>query len=79
MRTWDKLGTKEDTVLLTSIKYMIDSQNHQGLYNLVGVLSDKFWVLNDIDEKYKPAPEYIEFRNDASTSNAWQIYILRPE
>lgn len=79
MRSWDKLGTKEAPVPLTFIKYMIDSQNHQGLYNLVGVLSDKFWVLNDIDEKYKPAPEFIEFRNDASTSNAWQIFILRPE
>jgi hypothetical protein len=79
MKDGDKLGSKEAAVPLTFIKFLIDSNDHQGLYNLVGVLSDRFWIKNDVDAKLKPPAEFCELRNDATTSNTWQLYIRRPE
>jgi hypothetical protein len=79
MRQYDKLGTREGPVPLTFVKFLIDDQNHQGLFNLTGVLKEKFWVMNDIDSKFKPAIEFAELKNDASTGNTWQLYILRAE
>lgn len=78
MRSWDKLGGKEAPMPLTFLKYLIDVQNHQGLYNVVGVLGEKFWVINDVDTRQTP-PEYVELSNDVASGNAWQIYVLRPE
>lgn len=79
MRDGDRLGSKEAAVPLTFIKFLIDSQDHQGLYNLVGVLSDRFWIKNDVDAKLKAKLEYCELRNDSSTGNNWQIYVRRAE
>jgi hypothetical protein len=79
MRAWDKLGEKEAPVPLTFLKYLIDSENHQGLYNVTGVLGEKFWVINDIDKFKNLNSEYIELKNDASTGNSWQLFVLRPE
>jgi hypothetical protein len=79
MKEGDMLGSSKVGVPLTFIKFLIDSNDHQGLYNLVGVLSDRFWVRNDVDVKLKPPLEYCELRNDATTGNTWQIYIRRPE
>lgn len=79
MKNGDRLGSRVAAVPLTFIKFLIDSNDHQGLYNLVGVLSDRFWVSNDVDARLKPREEFCELRNDATTGNNWQIYILRPE
>lgn len=79
MRAWDKLGSAEAPVPLTFLKYLIDSQNHQGLYNLTGVLGEKFWVFNDVDAKIPNPTEFVELKNDASTGNAWQLFVLLPE
>lgn len=78
MRSWDKLGGKEAPMPLTFLKYLIDVQNHQGLYNVVGVLGEKFWVINDVDTKQTP-PEFVELSNDVASGNTWQLYVLRPE
>ncbi len=79
MKSFDNLGSKEAAVPLTFIKFLIDSQNHQGLYNMVGVLTERFWVKNDIDPRIKNPVEFCELRNDPTTGNAWQIYIRRAE
>lgn len=78
MANYDKLGTKQGPVPLLFIKFMIDYQEHQGLWNLVSILGTNFWVSNEIDSFYKPAPEKIELLNDASTNRTWQIYIVKP-
>lgn len=76
MQSFDKLGTQASPVPLTFVKYLIDSSNHQGLYNLTAVLGESFWVTNDVDRKWKVGPEFVELKNDDSTSRQWQIYIL---
>ena len=78
MATYDKLGAKEGPVPLLFIKYMIDMQEHTGLYNIISILGDSFWVSNEIDANYQRQPEYIRLVNDASTSNQWQIFVLKP-
>ena len=77
MHTYDKLGSNEQPVPLTFLKYLIDSENHQGLYNLTGVLGDSFWVSNDVDVKWKPRSEFVELKNDEATNRQWQLYLIQ--
>ncbi len=77
MLTYDKLGSKEGPVPLLFIKFLIDFQEHQGLWNLISVLGDKFYVEDDIDTKFKTVPELIQIVNSESTQKQWQIVILK--
>lgn len=78
MNKYDKLGTQKAPVPLLFVKFMIDLQEHAGLYNLVTVLGDEFYVSNEIDASFKPAPERIRLINNESTNRQWQIFILKP-
>lgn len=76
MQLYDKLGTSEGPVPLLFLKYMIDMQEHRGLWNLISVLGDKFYVSNEIDPKGQS--ELIQLVNSEATGRQWQIYILKP-
>jgi hypothetical protein len=78
MMTYDKLGTKEGPVPLLFIKYMIDMQEHHGLWNILAVLGDKFYVSNEIDASFKPDVEMIQIVNDESTGRQWQLFVIQP-
>jgi hypothetical protein len=78
MMTYDKLGLKDGPVPITFIKFMIDMQEHQGLWNLVSVLGDKFFVSNEIDSTFPVVPELIQLVNNNSTENQWTIFVLKP-
>lgn len=78
MMTYDKLGTAEGPVPLLFLKFMIDMQEHHGLWNLTAVLGNKFYVSNEIDSAFRPEAELIELLNSEATGNQWQIFILRP-
>lgn len=78
MQTFDKLGTKEGAVPLLFLKFMIDMQEHQGLWNLILVLGEKFYVEDDIDVDFKTTPQLIELINNETTGRQWQINILNP-
>jgi hypothetical protein len=75
MKTFDKLGTRQEPVRLTFLKYFIDKNSHQGLFNITAILGSSFWVKNDIDNI--PGAVYIEIRNDESTGNVWQIIVKK--
>lgn len=75
MKSYDNLGSAEAPVGLVFLKYLIDTKNHQGLFNIITVLSDKFYVANDIEKKERPV--YIELRNDVTTNNHWQIILIK--
>ncbi len=75
MKSYDNLGSAEAPVGLIFLKYLIDTENHQGLYNITTVLGQKFFVNNDIEKKDRAV--FIELRNDASTQNHWQIILMR--
>jgi len=76
MKELDKLGSKETPVHLRFLKFLIDYEYHQGLFNIQSELGEVFWVINDF-EKGRP-PQLIELLNNESTQNKWQIYVLRP-
>ena len=78
MMNFDKLGTKEGAVPLLFIKYMIDMEEHQGLWNVISVVGDKFFVSNEIDSTYTTNPEFIQLLNNDATNRQWQIVILKP-
>lgn len=78
MMAYDKLGTKEGPVPLLFLKYMIDMQEHHGLWNIISVLGDKFYVSNEIDASFTPEPQLIQLANNQSTGNQWQFFILKP-
>lgn len=75
MKSYDNLGSADAPVGLIFLKYLIDTGNHQGLYNIVTILGERFYVNNDIEKKDKPV--FIELRNDATTRNRWQIILLK--
>jgi hypothetical protein len=76
MKKFDDLGGKQAPIPLIFIKYMIDTKQHHGLYNIMSIVGDRFWVLNTIDKKNKYLSNLVELRNDISTSMKWQITVL---
>lgn len=74
MRKYDGLGKKSEPMRLIFLKYLIENNLHQGLYNIVSVVGDRFWLLNDIDGKTRPV--YAEIVNSEKTKFKWQINIL---
>jgi hypothetical protein len=77
MKEYDYLGSPKGPVPLRFIKYLIDTDNHKGLYNMLQVLGDNFYVMNDIDEKkLVKSSNLVELKNDLSTNYQWQIFIL---
>ena len=78
MTNYDKLGSKEAPVPLLFIKFMIDMDEHQGLWNITSIVGEKFFVSNDIDHAFKTVPEFVQLSNNHSSGNQWQLYILRP-
>ena len=78
MVTYDKLGSKDGPVPLLFIKFMIDMQEHTGLYNILNIIGDEFYVSNEIDSAYKTGIERIKIVNNDSTDKQWQIYIIKP-
>jgi len=77
MVTYDKLGTQEGPVPLLFLKFMIDMQEHTGMYNLLNIVGDEFYVSNEIDSGFKTQVERIKIINNDSDKQ-WQIYIVRP-
>lgn len=75
LKKFDKLGSKEAPVPLKFLKYLIDENMHQGLFNIINVIGDNFYVLNDIDEKSHI--EKIQLLNTRNTNFSWQIKILK--
>lgn len=78
MMEYDKLGTKDGPVPLIFIKYMIDMQEHHGLWNILSILGDRFYVSNELDSSFKPEIEYVELVHNPSVTGQWQLIIIKP-
>ncbi len=78
MKKRDGLGTTKGPLPLLFLKYLIESDKHQALYNMTAILGDEFYVVNDVDKvKTKPYSR-IRLKNDESTNNNWQVSIIEP-
>jgi hypothetical protein len=78
MMTYDNLGTSEGPVPLLFLKFMIDMEEHQGLWNIISVVGNRFYVSNEIDSEFNPKPEFIELVNNDTTGRRWQIVVIKP-
>lgn len=80
MKEFDFLGTKAVPVKLIFLKYLIENNEHQGLFNMRAILGDSFYVQNDLD-KFKKGQanpnRLILILNNADTANRWQIFVKR--
>ncbi|WP_127718161.1 hypothetical protein [Halobacteriovorax sp. HLS] len=74
MKKYDGLGTKTEPMRLIFLKFLIENNMHQGLYNITSIIGEKFWVLNDLEGKTTPV--YAEILNDESTKYKWQLNLL---
>lgn len=74
MRQYDLLGTQSEPMRLIFLKYLIDFDHHQGLFNIQDIIGERFWILNDIDRD--PVPVKIKLQNNASTHHRWQITVM---
>ncbi|MCF8060452.1 MAG: hypothetical protein K9K67_14210 [Bacteriovoracaceae bacterium] len=75
LKRFDKLGTKKQPVRLLFLKLLIDQEAHKGLWNIVSILGDTFYVINDLERK--SIPVVIKLHNDRNTQHQWQITILK--
>lgn len=73
MKKADRLGTIKEPVRLMFLKYLIDEDQHQGLWNIVNVLGEGIYVINDLEAKQTPV--WVRLRNDRSTDYSWQLTI----
>ena len=75
MKKHDSLGAKKAPVPLVYIKYLIEQNSDQLLFNLINVIGEKFYILNDIDKGIKE-PVRIKLYNNEQSKYRWQIEIL---
>jgi hypothetical protein len=78
MKQEDKMGSRKAPLPLKFLKFMIDEELHQNLFNINQVIGNTFFVKNDIDEGVERL-ELVEIRNDVTTQYQWQIIILESE
>jgi hypothetical protein len=76
MHELDKLGTRKAPLPLRFLKFLIDKQMHQGLYNIIQVLGDSFYVYNDIDKGIKNSLVRVRIINNQKTQFKWVIEVL---
>jgi hypothetical protein len=74
MVAYDKMGSPENPIRLLFLKYLIDTQSHQGLYNIQAVLGNYFYVENDIDKK--KGPVFVQLHLSQATNFKWQITVV---
>lgn len=77
MKKYDNLGSPSGPMPLMFLKYLIETDKHQSLYNILIVVGEQFYVNNDIDKLANTQFDYIELRNDETTNNRWQINVLK--
>ena len=75
MKAKDALGTKKSPIPLKFIKFLVDNNMNQRLFNIIITVGEEFYVFNDIDTNIKNV-EKIILKNDVSTNFKWQISII---
>ncbi|MBT3982247.1 MAG: hypothetical protein HOE90_12890 [Bacteriovoracaceae bacterium] len=75
MRKSEKLGSKIRPLSLLFLKFLIDTDNHQGMYNIKAVIGDEFYLMNDIDRDKTPVKVRVDIGPE--TGNVWTITIVK--
>jgi len=71
----EDFGKKNAPLKLSHLKFLIDTENHQALYNIIHILGDHFYVINDF-EKIKE-PVLLEMINKAKKERSWFFNLIK--
>ncbi|MFG1515501.1 hypothetical protein ABMA71_12855, partial [Halobacteriovorax sp. ZH3_bin.1] len=77
MKRVDNLGSLQAPMSLTFIKYLIDYNLHQGLYNMTSILGNEFFVINDLEGRSRPIKIVLD--NNEETKFRWKIWVTQAE
>lgn len=77
LRDQEDLGTNDGPLPLKFLKFLIDENNHESLYNVINVLGDSFYVVSEFDGEEHKVIQKIRILNDESSNNEWQIILLK--
>ncbi|WP_412470277.1 MULTISPECIES: hypothetical protein [unclassified Halobacteriovorax] len=77
MKRVDNLGSLQAPMSLTFIKYLIDYNLHQGLYNMTSILGNEFFVINDLEGRTRPIKIVLD--NNEETKFRWKIWVTQAE
>jgi hypothetical protein len=76
MKKFDNIGTRSKPIPLSFVKYLIDTKKHHGLFNMIKVLGDEFYVFNDLDKSHQYKAHRIQPLNNHVTQLQWAILLL---
>ncbi len=76
MKKLDRLGSREAPMPLKFLKFLIDGNLNQNLFNMNLVLGEELFVINDIDPNIKSS-NLIRLYFRSGSSNGWRISVLR--
>jgi hypothetical protein len=77
MKEEDLMGEKSAPIPLTFVKYLIDTQDHQKLFNIIDIVGNNFYVMNDLDKglgKENIVP--IQLEHNRQFQFNWKVSIL---
>ncbi len=74
MKKNDILGSIQTPFSYIFLRYMLDFDLHQGLFNLKSVLGQEFYIVDDIEKKKKPIK--IRLTNNKKTNYQWKLEIV---
>ncbi|MBF0361172.1 MAG: hypothetical protein HQK49_09185 [Oligoflexia bacterium] len=72
MKKHDGLGEKRSPLPLVFLKIMIDQRDYHALFNIVRIVGEEFYVINDLEKKKDPI--LVKFKTDDATAE-WQILV----
>ena len=72
MKRIDKLGTAKAPLPILFLKFFIETEKYQALFNIIGELGNYFYVYNDIDKEGKPVMVELKFVN-----NQWRLRLVK--
>lgn len=74
MKRFDSLGTRKVPMKLSIIKYLVDEDNHQGLFNIMFVLGNQFYIYNDLEGKNDVV--LFGLTNNKQTEWKWEMKLI---
>ena len=75
MKNLDKLGSENEPMRLLFLKFLIEDNQHQGLYNIQNIIGKKFFLVNDLENKKEVIPA--KLLGPDENNNAWGIRLLK--
>ena len=72
MKVNDKLGTSVAPIPILFLKFFIEDNQYQALFNIIGEIGNYFFVFNDIDNKGKPVMVELKYLD-----KKWSLKLIR--